>query len=99
MFKIMPKLCRLFVPLVCAAIVLPYSAQAETKPKYSAVVPDSIITPNKVESKYLGKLAYTDGAPSLESFQKARDFVDTADAVRVFLSGIPVASIQGLLAG
>jgi hypothetical protein len=67
--------------------------------KYSAVVPDSIITPNEVESKYLGKLTYTDGAPSLETFEKARDFVDTADAVRVFLSGIPIASIQGLLAG
>ncbi len=85
--------------LVCIALVWPFSIQAETKPEYNAVVPDSIITPNKVDSKYLGKLSYTDGAPSLKTFQKARDFVDTADAVRVFLSGIPVASVQGLLAG
>mgnify|MGYP005989726341 CR=1 FL=1 len=66
---------------------------------YKADVPKSIITPNQVESKYLGELTYTDGAPSLESHTKARDFVDTADAVRVFLSGIPIASIQGLLLG
>ncbi|NMP16106.1 DUF1254 domain-containing protein [Thalassotalea sp. Y01] len=66
---------------------------------YQAEVPKSIITANQVESKYLGDLSYTDGAPSLNTHHKARDFVDTADAVRVFLSGIPVASIQGLLAG
>ncbi|WOH38641.1 DUF1214 domain-containing protein [Thalassotalea fonticola] len=66
---------------------------------YEAKVPDSIITPNKVESKYLGAMNYTDGAPSLSTHEKARDFVDTADAVRVFLSGIPVASIYGLLQG
>ncbi|MPW36117.1 DUF1254 domain-containing protein [Vibrio sp. B1Z05] len=72
------------------------SANAAT---YEADVPASIITPNQVESKYLGELSYTDGAPSLDTYNKASDFVDTADAVRVFLSGIPVASIQGLLAG
>ncbi|CAM3971159.1 DUF1254 domain-containing protein [Vibrio neonatus] len=72
------------------------SANAAT---YEADVPASIITPNQVESKYLGELSYTDGAPSLDTHNKASDFVDTADAVRVFLSGIPVASIQGLLAG
>ncbi|USD42567.1 DUF1254 domain-containing protein [Vibrio sp. SCSIO 43135] len=65
----------------------------------SSHIPSSIVTPNHVESKYLGELNYVDGAPSLEASTKASDFVDTADAVRVFLSGIPVASIQGLLQG
>jgi hypothetical protein len=95
MFKLMPTPWTIF----CIAMLLPYSSSAENKAKYNAVVPDSIITPNKVKSKYLGELSYTDGAPSLDTFKKARDFVDTADAVRLFLSGIPVASIQGLLAG
>lgn len=72
------------------------SANAAT---YKADVPSSIVTPNQVESKYLGELSYTDGAPSLETHNKANDFVDTADAVRVFLSGIPVASVQGMLQG
>ncbi|QBY06152.1 DUF1254 domain-containing protein [Thalassotalea sp. HSM 43] len=71
----------------------------DNQPEYAAKVPSSIITPNDVDSKYLGQLSYTDGAPNLATHQKARDFVDTADAVRVFLSGIPVASMQGLLAG
>ncbi|OBT07897.1 hypothetical protein A9264_05350 [Vibrio sp. UCD-FRSSP16_10] len=67
--------------------------------KYQANVPASIITPDHVESEYLGALNYTDGAPSAETTAKANRFVDVSDAVRVFLSGIPVASIQGLLAG
>ena len=69
------------------------------QPKYKANVPSEIITPNHVKSKYLGDLNYVDGAPTPETVKKVRDFVDTANAVRLFLSGIPVASIQGLLGG
>jgi hypothetical protein len=75
------------------------SAFAETPPKYNANVPDEIITPNHVESQYLGEMNYIDGAPTEETFNKTRDFVDTANAVRFFLSGVPTASIQGLLTG
>jgi hypothetical protein len=70
-----------------------------TAPKYSAKVPNEIITPNHVTSKYLGEMHYIDGAPTEETYSKTRDFVDTANAVRLFLSGIPTASIQGLLTG
>ena len=68
-------------------------------PKYSAEVPSEIITPNHVTSEYLGEMNYIDGAPTEETYSKTRDFVDTANAVRLFLSGIPAASIQGLLTG
>ena len=54
---------------------------------------------DKVESTYLGELNYTDGAPTAETHTKVQDFVQVSNAVRVFLSGIPVASIQGLLLG
>ncbi|WP_237334545.1 DUF1254 domain-containing protein [Vibrio breoganii] len=74
-------------------------ASVASAAKYEAKVPASIITPDHVESEYLGELSYTDGAPSADTTLKANRFVDVADAVRVFLSGIPVASIQGLLAG
>jgi hypothetical protein len=84
--------------MISAFTVLAISCTASTM-TYQADVPKSIITPNDVKSKYLGELTYTDGAPSVETHIKARDFVDTADAVRVFLSGIPIASIQGLLLG
>jgi hypothetical protein len=86
-----------FKTLSAAILLAQFSAVNATT--FEADVPKSIITPNQVESKYLGKLNYTDGAPSKEAHNKASDFVDTADAVRVFLSGIPIASIQGLLLG
>ena len=82
-----------------STLVFINAISSATAATFKADVPPSIITPNHVESKYLGELNYTDGAPSLETHLKASDFVDTADAVRVFLSGIPVASIQGLLLG
>ncbi|WP_434763667.1 DUF1254 domain-containing protein [Vibrio fortis] len=68
-------------------------------PKFSADIPNNVITPDSVESKYLGELNYTSGAPTQETYQKARDFVDTATATRVFLSGLQVASMQAMLAG
>lgn len=82
-----------------AALVFFAASNPAMATTYNASVPESIITPNHVESKYIGSLKYTDGAPTLETHLKAADFVDTADAVRVFLSGIPVASIQGMLLG
>ncbi|WEM40930.1 DUF1254 domain-containing protein [Photobacterium sp. DA100] len=82
-----------------STLVFVNTISSATAATFEADVPPSIITPNHVESKYLGELNYTDGAPSLDTHLKASDFVDTADAVRVFLSGIPVASIQGLLLG
>ncbi|WP_261836038.1 DUF1214 domain-containing protein [Vibrio ishigakensis] len=66
---------------------------------YEADVPQSIITPDSVESIYVGDLEYKDGVPTQETIQKAEDFADVATAFRVFKSGIPVASIQGLLTG
>ena len=85
--------------LLIVTTLISFSQRVIAQAEYSAIVPDSIVTPNKVDSKYLGELNYIDGAPDADTFSKAQDFVDTADAVRVFLSGIPVASIQGLLAG
>ncbi|RJG40272.1 DUF1254 domain-containing protein [Motilimonas pumila] len=80
-------------------ITLGFSSVTLAEAKYSAQVPSSIITPNHVESIYLGDLRYKDGAPTAETHSKVQDFVQVANAVRVFLSGIPVASIQGLLLG
>jgi len=85
--------------LLLAALISSVSVSAMAAPKYQADVPDDIITPEKVDSVYLGEMNYVSGAPSLDTHLKARDFVDTATAVRVFLSGMQVASMQGLFAG
>jgi hypothetical protein len=85
--------------IIASLITLSMTSYAIAQPKYSAEVPNSIITPNSVSSVYLGELNYVDGAPSVETHAKVQDFVQVSNAVRVFLSGIPVASIQGMLLG
>lgn len=85
--------------IIASLVTLSLSSCAAAQPKYSAEVPASIITPNSVSSVYLGELNYVDGAPSVETHSKVQDFVQVSNAVRVFLSGIPVASIQGMLLG
>ncbi|WP_117232703.1 DUF1254 domain-containing protein [Vibrio maerlii] len=85
--------------LLLAALISSVSTASFAAPQYSANVPEDIITPEKVESVYLGEMNYISGAPTLDTHLKARDFVDTANAVRVFLSGIQVASMQGMFAG
>ncbi|MDK9739441.1 DUF1214 domain-containing protein [Vibrio sp. D404a] len=85
--------------LLLATLISSLSVSAFAAPQYSANVPEEIITPDQVQSKYLGEMKYTSGAPNEDTYLKARDFVDTASAVRVFLSGIQVASMQGMFAG
>ncbi|MGE4659539.1 MAG: hypothetical protein AAEJ16_01995, partial [Arenicellales bacterium] len=68
-------------------------------PKYAADVPDALITPDSVQTDYLGKLGFFDGMPNDLTVQKAYDFLDTYRAVESFLSGMPAASIYGLLEG
>lgn len=94
----MLKLKQTLLLVAIVASLCPVSSYA-APPKYSANIPSEVITPNHVESQYLGEMNYIDGAPTEETYSKTRDFVDTANAVRLFLSGIPTASIQGLLAG
>ena len=68
-------------------------------PKYAADVPESILTPNKVQTKLLGELEFFDGAPSEDTVRKTYDFLDTARATEAFLNGIPAASAYAFLEG
>ena len=68
-------------------------------PKYKADVPASLITPDTVETKYLGDLKFVDGFPTDATLEKSYDFLDTSRAVQLFTSGIPTASMHGLLKG
>lgn len=75
-------------------------ASSETfNAEYSADVPENILTPDKVESKYLGTLEFFDGMPSEETVQKTYDFLDVSRGVQAFLNGMPAASIQAMLEG
>ena len=47
-------------------------------PKYKAVVPPSILTPDTVTTKLLGNLEFFDGMPSNATVEKSYDFIDLA---------------------
>lgn len=93
--KIIQKSFTLFI----VTIMLTASIALADKPKYSADVPDSLLTTDKVEAKYLGELEFFDGMPSEETTTKVYDFLDISRAVDVFLNGMPGVSMYAMLEG
>ena len=69
------------------------------KPKYTADVPKFLLTPDKVETEFLGDLEFFDGFPNEATVKKAYDFLDLARGVETFLNGIPAASLYAILEG
>jgi hypothetical protein len=90
---------KLLVAAVAAGLGFVSAAAAETSPKYKAVVPDSIRTPNTVETKTLGTLKFFDGMPSANTVAKTYDYLDVARAAETFLAGIPAASLYSVVEG
>lgn len=80
-------------------IVFCATSQAGEEPKYASDVPESVTTPDVVRTKQLGKLEFFDGMPNEATVQKVYDHLDFSRGVEAFLSGIPAASIYGLLEG
>jgi len=67
------------------------------KPKYSAEVPDFILTPNQVKTEFLGDLEFFDGMPSETTVRKVYDYLDFSRGVDTFLRGLPAASTYAAL--
>jgi hypothetical protein len=75
------------------------SDSSTQKPIYSANVPDFVLTPDNVETKYLGDLEFFDGLPSEATVKKVYDFLDLSRGVHAFLNGMPAASLYAMLEG
>lgn len=69
------------------------------EPKYKADVPQSLITPDTLQTKYAGTLHFKDGFPSDETVAKTYDFLDTARATVTYTNTIGIASMQAMLEG
>jgi hypothetical protein len=74
-------------------------AQGTQKPKYSAEVPEFLLTPDKVKTDLLGDLEFFDGMPSESTVKKTYDFLDLSRGVEAFLNGMPATSIYAMLEG
>jgi hypothetical protein len=77
----------------------PGEAASDAAPKYKADVPESLITPDSVQTKYAGELTFVDGFPTVETVGKSYEFLDTARAVELFELGMPSASMYAMLNG
>jgi hypothetical protein len=67
--------------------------------KYAADVPDFLITPNSVQTKYAGELEFIDGFPTDKTLVKTIYFMDVARAFELFESGMATASMYAMLNG
>ena len=74
-------------------------AQEAQKPKYAAEIPASMLTPDKVETEFLGGLKFFERMPNESTVEKTYDFLDLARGVDTFLNGMPAASIYAILEG
>lgn len=69
------------------------------EPEFKADVPESILTPDKVDVRLLGELEFFDGMPSETTVKKVFDFLDFSRGVNAFLDGIPATSVYAMLEG
>ena len=81
-----------------AAAPPPTRAAAGPKPKYAAIVPASVTTPDTVQTR-IGTLKFSDGLPDADTVTKVYDNLDFVRGVEAFLSGMPAANTQGLRRG
>ncbi|KQY03695.1 hypothetical protein ASE23_12915 [Rhizobium sp. Root73] len=95
MFKFSLIQVAALISAVSATYVL---AQDHPAPKFKADVPQSIQTPDTVETR-IGTLKFTDGLPDADTVQKVYDNIDFARGVEAFLSGMPAASVYALCKG
>jgi len=81
--------------LLLIALQAPLTQAKSVTPGYNYKIPQSIMTPNKVETS-IGKLDFYDGLPSQATSDKVFDYLDTVRGMEVFLSAIPMASVEAM---
>jgi len=74
------------------------SANGEKTPGFNNLIPESILTPDTVETR-IGELKFFDGMPDADTVQKCYDNLDFMRGVDTFLNFIPAASIEGMRLG
>jgi hypothetical protein len=88
------------MPAAFVVFLLCYSCHilAEPTPGYNNKIPESIMTPDKVETR-IGTLEFFDGIPTKKTAALVYDNLDFLRGVETFLSGIPATSLEGLRLG
>jgi hypothetical protein len=90
---------KLLAAAIAAGLSQAPATAADLSPTYKADVPDSIRTPDTVETKTLGTLHFFDGMPSADTVAKTYEYLDVARAAEAFLAGVPAASLYSAFEG
>jgi len=93
------KICAFAVLAVLAAAIMTPTAFAQEKtPGYNNKIPESIMTPDKVETR-IGTLEFFDGIPTKETSALLYDNLDFLRGVETFLNGMPATSVEAYRRG
>lgn len=88
--------------LVLAGAVLSlaasFNAEASQQPKYSAKVPNSITTPDTVDTS-IGALHFKNGAPDSATVRRVYDQLDLSRGIEAFMQGMPATSVYAVCHG
>jgi len=97
--RIINKVAVFAVPAVLAtALMTPTAFAQEPTPGYNNKIPESIMTPDKVETR-IGTLEFFDGIPTKETSALLYDNLDFLRGVETFLDGMPAASLEAFRLG
>jgi len=87
------------VGALLAAPFVSIAGEHEATPGFNTPIPPGIMTPDVVETRYLGTLKFSDGRPGKETTTKLYDHLDHLRAVQVFLNLMPAASLEAMRLG
>ena len=87
------------VVLLGLLIVAPCaSAQESPTPGFNTRIPESILTPDEVETR-VGTLEFFDGIPTKETAEALFENLDMSRGVQTFLDGMPASNFEAGRAG
>ena len=84
--------------MVTNALLTPTIAAQETTPGFNNKIPESILTPDEMKTKF-GTLKFFDGIPTKETASLLLENLDLNRGVETFLNGIPAANFEAARRG
>ena len=96
--KTFPRITLSLASAAIASLLIAASAGAQTSPKITTLIPESITTPAKIETR-IGTLEFKDGQPNQETLEKVYDHLDFQHATRAFSDTLQGVSIHAIRKG
>src|SRR5210317_385241 len=81
--------------MVAVVLAAGTTRAAEPTPGYNTKIPESIMTPNGLETR-IGTFNYFDGIPTKETAEAIYNHLDYIRGVESFLNGMPAASLEAI---